>query len=91
LETLGNLIQESKKEPNNYDDLLTKLQANQQQFFQQLAKLINEKLNLVKTETKPILVPSQKEPKKVVIRQPQDQPLKVDLAELERQTGLKKD
>jgi len=98
LETLCNLIQEPKKEATNYDDLLTKLQANQQEFFHQLDKLISEKLNLVKTELKPTLVQTEKEPKtqekiprKVAIRQPKDQPLKVDLAELERQTGLKKD
>jgi hypothetical protein len=85
------LLRKQKKQPNNYDDLLTKLHEKQQEFFHQLEKLINEKLNLVKTELKSTLAQTEKEPKKVVIRQSKDQPIKVDCAELERETGLKKD
>src|SRR6185312_10209917 len=81
LETLLNLVREQNKEPINHDDLLTKLQVNQQQFFHQLEKLISEKniiANKAKTESK------------AKSKRVKNQLLKIDLAELERETGIKK-
>ena len=81
LETLLNLVREQNKEPINHDDLLNKLQANQQQFFHQLEKLISEKniiANKAKTESK------------AKSKRVKNQLLKIDLAELERETGIKK-
>jgi hypothetical protein len=89
LEELLNLVKEQK----NYSDLFTKIQENQQTFFQQIENLLTEKFTIVnkvrkesKSETKTEKTPPQK-----TVTQQKDQIIKIDTAELEKETGIKKD
>ena len=77
IENLKQQIQSLTAEKNN---LLTAKETIQKQ----LTEL--EKNQVKKASERKI-----KEPKKVAVRQPQNQPVKVDWAELEKETGLKKD
>jgi hypothetical protein len=58
--------------------------AEKETIQRQLAELTNKPVKKA-SESKP------KTPKKVAVRQTQDQPVKVDWVELEKETGLKKD
>ena len=77
LENLEEKIQDLISEKNN-------LGSEKEALQKQLSELENKPVQKA-SESKP------KTPKKVAVRQPQNQTLKVDCAELEKETGLTKD
>jgi len=80
-----------KKQLENLQQQIQNLTAENQQILAAQETLQNK---LSELENKPVKKASErpiKEPKKVTVRQTPDQPVKVDWAELEKETGLKKD
>lgn len=76
-----------KKKLENLEQQIQNLSSENQQIL--VAKKTLQK-QLFELENKPVKK-EPKIPKKVAVRQSQDQPIKVDLAELEKETGLTKD
>src|SRR5688572_12306847 len=85
------LCPDLKKQIENLAGQVENLASENQQILSAQETLQKQLSELEKNQVEKVSESKPKTPKKVIVRQPQDQPLKVDLAELERETGIKKD
>ena len=80
-----------KKQIENLAGQIQNLTAENKQVLSAKETIQKQLSELENSKDKKQPSSKKKEPKKVVARQPQNQPVKVDWAELEKETGLKKD
>ena len=80
-----------KKQIENLAGQIQNLTAENKQVLSAKETIQKQLTELEKNQVKKASERKIKEPKKVAVRQPQNQPVKVDWAELEKETGLKKD
>ena len=80
-----------KKQIENLAEQIQNLASENQKILSAKETIQKQLSELANSKDKKQPSSKKKEPKKVTVRQTKNQPLKIDCAELEKETGLKKD